>query len=208
MLPDFPDFMFFLISAMTLNIVPGADVLYVASQSLIAKKNGILAALGICTGMTMYMLATTFGLAEVLRYSPVTFNLIKIAGALYLAYLAWQAFSHSNEDINLKLGHKKKASLFQSYYKGILTTSLNPKVGLFFLTFLPQFTDAQRGNMPLQLLTLGICFVILGLITDVSYVYIFQYLKKNLFSKPAIQHWFHKITGIIFALLALKILFS
>jgi threonine/homoserine/homoserine lactone efflux protein len=196
----------FLSATVMLNAVPGADVLYVASQSLISKKNGIIGALGICTGISVYVIATTFGLAEILRLSPVAFNVIKFGGAFYLAYLGWHAIAHAKEHSKFNLGRKKKYSLFQSYYKGIFTTLLNPKVGLFFVTFLPQFTSSQRGEVWIQLLALGTLFVVLGLINDIIYVFLFGYLKKNLFTKHHAEVWFNRITGVIFCILAFKIL--
>jgi threonine/homoserine/homoserine lactone efflux protein len=205
MLPDYPSLLLFLSATLILNLIPGADVLYVASQSLISKKQGIFAVLGGSTGISIYILGTAFGLSEVLRHSMTAFNLIKIIGALYLAYLAWQAFFKPHTD-NFHMDNNKKLSELQAYLKGILTTVLNPKVGLFFLTFLPQFTDVHRGKVWLQLISLGGCFIISGALVNLMYVFVFEYLKKHLFFKPPIQKWFNKITGLIFCALALKVL--
>lgn len=204
MLPDYSSLLFFLTATLILNLIPGTDVLYVASQSLVNKKQGIWAVFGISTGIGVYIVCTAFGLAEILRYSATAFDLVKIIGAIYLGYLAWQAFTRPHTDDMSK--SNKKLSGFQAYSKGILTTVLNPKVGLFFLTFLPQFTDIHRGKMWLQLLSLGGCFIVSGTLVNLMYVFIFGYCRKYLFSKAYIQKWFNKITGLIFCALALKVL--
>lgn len=92
MLPDYPDFLLFFTAIITLNLIPGTDVLYIASQSLRSKRQGILAALGVTTGIGVYILLTSLGLAEILNQSPLLFNLVKILGSGYLLYLAWNMF--------------------------------------------------------------------------------------------------------------------
>lgn len=204
MLPDYPSLLLFLTATIALNLIPGSDVLYIASQSLINKRQGTLAAFGISTGISLYILATVIGLAEVLSHSSIAFNVIKIIGAIYLLYLAWQALCKPST-ANLQTEGKELLG-FQAFHKGILTTLLNPKVGLFFLTFLPQFVDANRGKVWLQLLSLGICFIVSGTLVNLMYVFLFEYFREHLFSKAIVQKWFNKITAFIFCALALKVL--
>ena len=88
MFPDCPNLILFLTASISLALIPGADVLYIASQSMISKRQGILATFGVSTGIVIYILLTSFGLAEIMSQSPLIFNITKIVGAVYLLYLA------------------------------------------------------------------------------------------------------------------------
>lgn len=204
MLPDYTHLCFFLTATILLNLAPGNDVLYVAGQSLQSKKHGIMATFGISTGICIYILATTLGLTSVLHHSPVVFNVIKIVGAAYLLYLAWQMLTKPSNELTIQSNEKSFG--FEAYYKGTLTTLLNPKVGLFFITFLPQFVDVSRGKAWLQLLSLGGCFILSGTIVNLLYVFLFSHLKLRLFSKTTIQKWFNKVTALLFCAIAFKVL--
>ncbi|MBS0351316.1 MAG: LysE family translocator [Proteobacteria bacterium] len=206
MLPDYAHLILFLTAMILLNLTPGSDVLYVAGQSLVNGKHGIYAALGTGTGGLIYVAITSAGLAAVIRQSLFIFNFIKIAGGVYLLYLAWKTF-FNNQNLEIT-ANPKQSSLLKSYYRGILNNLLNPKVGIFFITFLPQFTDPARGKIYLQLLSLGLCFMISGTIVNIAYALLVANLKKQLFKKAAIKSWLNKATAAIFCILAFKILTS
>lgn len=204
MFPDTAQLIFFLTATIILNLTPGSDVLYVASQSLNSFKHGAIATIGVGTGIAIYAIASALGLSSILMQSPLVFNFIKIIGAFYLFYLAWQALFHSkNKQITQD---KQDISVWKSYKNGVLTNVLNPKVGIFFLTFLPQFIDIERGAVWLQLLTLGGCFVISGTLINFLYVFLFVYLKDRIFSNYRAQKLLNKLTAFIFCVLALKVL--
>jgi len=206
MLPDYTHLFFFLTATLLLNLIPGSDVLYIASQSLQSHKNGLLAAIGISVGIFFYVLATAFGLTIILLKYPILFRCIKTAGAIYIIYIAWQIF-HSPFG---ELGSIQKTTLsgFKAFRRGIINTLLNPKVGIFFITFLPQFIEPARGKVWLQLLSLGICFIISGTIINVIYAFIFSKLKKKLFSRVFVKNWLHKILGCILGMIGVLVLFT
>ena len=204
MLPDYPSLILFLTATVTLNLIPGADVMFIASQSAINKRQGILATFGISAGITIYILATAFGVAGIIQHSPLMFNIIKIVGAVYFFYLAIQIFNKKENTLRIEKNIKTNSA----FYKGICTTLLNPKVGLFFLTFLPQFVDPIKGRVWLQLLSLGICFIISGTIVNLMYAFLFIQLREKIFSKRHVQKWLDKFTAIIFCAIAFKILMS
>lgn len=204
MFPDTDQLVFFLTATIILNLTPGSDVLYVASQTLNSFKHGVVATVGIGTGIAIYAIASALGLSSILMQSPLVFNAIKIIGAFYLFYLAWQALFHSkNKQITQD---KQDITVWKSYKNGVLTNVLNPKVGIFFLTFLPQFIDIERGAVWLQLLTLGGCFVVSGTLVNFLYVFLFAYLKDRIFSNSRAQKLFNKLTAFIFCVLAVKVL--
>ncbi len=203
MLPDYSHLMLSLTAAILLNLIPGNDVLYIASQSFSSTRQGILAAIGISVGATIYIIATAFGLSEIFRHSPLAFNLIKITGAIYLLYLAWKAFN--SMEISMTTENRQVSSL-KSFYMGIFTNLLNPKVGIFFITFLPQFTDSSRGKLYIQLLSLGACFMVSGTIINLGYACLIGRLKDRLFAKSYVQLWLNKATSLVFCVLAIKVL--
>lgn len=203
MLPDSHNLLLFLFASFLLNITPGSDVLYIASQSLQSKKHGILATLGISTGAGIYISATVLGLAEILQRSFLLFNLIKLAGVCYLLYLAWQMYGAT---LNMNLTDKEMQPAVNIYIRGIGNTLLNPKVGIFFMTFLPQFVDMHQGKIGLQLLSLGICFVISGTFVNMVYVFMFAKLKERFFSHRIIQDWLNKFIAFLLFAIAILIL--
>ncbi len=206
MLPDYTHLFFFLTATLLLNLIPGSDVLYIASQSLQSHKSGLLAALGISIGICFYVVATAFGLATILLKSPLLFRWIKTAGAIYIIYIAWQIF-HSPFG---ELGSIKKTTMsgFKALYTGVINTLLNPKVGIFFFTFLPQFIEPTRGKVWLQLLSLGICFVISGALINLMYALTFSKLKQKIFSHVFIKKWLHKILGVTLGAIGVAVLFT
>jgi threonine/homoserine/homoserine lactone efflux protein len=206
MLPDFPHLIFFLTATLLLNLIPGSDVLYIASQSLQSHKNGLLAALGISIGVCFYVIATAFGLTFILLKSPLLFHCIKAAGAIYIIYIAWQISRSPFGEI----GTIKKTGMSsaKAFSRGIINTLLNPKVGIFFITFLPQFIDPNKGKTWLQLLSLGICFIISGTIVNLGYAFSFSKAKEKLFSNPFIKKWLHKILAVILGVIGVVVLFT
>jgi threonine/homoserine/homoserine lactone efflux protein len=168
----------FLTATLILNITPGADVMFICGQTIAGgRKHGICAALGISTGIIIYIICTTFGIVEIFTHFPMLFWGIKVVGAIYLLYLAYQAFTSEEFIKKIKSDpNAKNASFSLTFRRGMLTTLLNPKVGLFFLMFMPQFVNIEKGDVELQFLILGTIFVISGTIVDLSYAWFFASL--------------------------------
>lgn len=204
--PDLSQILLFLGATILLNLTPGADVLYIASRSLgQGTKYGIIAALGISSGIMVHVIVTAFGVGEIFQYSPFSFWILKIIGACYLAYLGWKSFF--SPDIVLGKAQKgSKRSPYKTYMGGILTTLLNPKVTLFFLTFLPQFADITKGHMMSQLFFLGGLFIISGTLVNLFYVFFFSLFQETIVKSKKVTLAFQKLTGILFGSLACKLL--
>jgi len=153
--------LYFLSAAVMLTILPGPDMLFVIAQSIsLGKKAGISVALGLCTGLIFHTIAAAFGISIIIYNSDVAFMILKYLGVAYLIFLAFMALKESTINLNINWQINK----IHLYRKGILMNLLNPKVLLFFLAFLPQFVDQSDGNVSLQMVSLGIIFIIQAII--------------------------------------------
>jgi threonine/homoserine/homoserine lactone efflux protein len=196
-MPEKAAFLTFLFAALMLNIAPGPDMLYVIGRSVgQGRRAGTVSALGIFAGCWAHILAAAFGIAALLRSSPLAFNLVRYAGAGYLLYLGIKLIVQRQNDSALRdLPAEPLSSIFR---QGVITNVLNPKVALFFLAFLPQFVDAHRGNVALQILLLGLIFNIGGTLVNLAVAYAGgsagELLRRNR-RFTQLQRWF---TGLVF----------
>ena len=189
----------FLGAGIVLNLTPGADVAFTMASGLKGgKRSGIAAAIGITTGSLLHTVLAAFGLAAVLISYPIAFDAIRYLGAAYLLYLAWQAWTQTGS-----LSKSEGASsMRKAIAQGFLTNILNPKVALFILAFLPQFTNPQNGPVWLQMLILGGLFSSTGIIVTIAYGLLAGTLSDKLHSY---QRPFNKITALIFGGLAARL---
>lgn len=153
---------FFLVSLL-LGLSPGPDNLFVMMQSALhGRAAGLWVVLGLCTGLLVHTGAVAAGLAAVFAASELAFQVLKAVGALYLLWLAWQAF---RADSDLPAGEAApRASRGALYRRGVIMNLSNPKVSVFFLAFLPQFTDPSRGALAGQVVVLGAVFIVATLL--------------------------------------------
>lgn len=185
---------------------PGPDNLYVLMQSALhGHTAGIWVTLGLCTGLIVHTTAVSLGLAAVLQSSVTAFTLLKIIGALYLLYLAWQAFKTGSLHLNSQNTPVLKP--WQLYRRGVVMNISNPKVSLFFLAFLPQFIAVQTGHIAQQIWLMGLMTIIVTFIVFSSIALLSGKLKRLNTSAKA-QRMLHRITAIIFVGLAMKLLSS
>ncbi|WP_252794010.1 LysE family translocator [Mucilaginibacter flavidus] len=202
---SFQNLYLFFIASLMLNLAPGNDMIYVASRSVsYGIKAGVISALGIFAGCSVHIVAAVLGLSIVIAKSAYLFQLIKYAGAAYLIYLGIKALL-SKQSINTKNDSEGKADYWKLFKQGAITNALNPKVAIFFLSFLPQFINAASPFFKLQLLVLGLWFAIQGTLV-LSVVACVLGKTKDFFSKnPKIWAIQEKITGFILIGLGIKI---
>jgi threonine/homoserine/homoserine lactone efflux protein len=150
-------------AAALLVITPGPDLLYVLTMSIgRGTRAGVLSAAGVSMGVLIHTLAVTFGLAVLLQTSTIAYTLIKYLGGLYLIYLGVQTLRHPL-DLSLNQAGALTACKREYFVRGMMSNVLNPKVALFFLTFLPQFVTAEGGSATMQMLALGIIYALLAI---------------------------------------------
>lgn len=192
---------------MTLFVVmsPGVDTALITKRTLAeGKKAGFQMALGITAGSLGHTLAASLGLSALLLQSAFAFNVIKWVGALYLIYLGATALLARKSDQNKQnINEKKPKSAFQ---EGLLSNLLNPKVAVFFLTFLPQFvTNADRAMIDLFLM--GCVYALMSIVWFIAYVLCLHYIREWLLS-PKVQLWMEKATGVVLVGFGIKLLFT
>jgi threonine/homoserine/homoserine lactone efflux protein len=182
MLPNHSSLLLFITAAVVLLVIPGPAVFYVTSRSIgQGRSAGLVSALGIGVGTLVHVAAAAVGLSALLMSSAAAFGLVKYLGAAYLIYLGVQKLRHK-EALDFGQG-AMRAKLGRIFGQGIIVNILNPKTALFFFSFLPQFVDASRGNVALQILFLGALFAVMGITSDSLWALfagtVAQHLKRN-----------------------------
>jgi threonine/homoserine/homoserine lactone efflux protein len=202
-MPEKAAFLTFLVAAFALNIAPGPDMLYVIGRSVgQGRKAGIVSSLGVFVGCWVHILAAAFGIAALLRSSPVAFNMVRYAGAAYLIYLGIRMLAQKTDLAAQQLTTESLVAIFR---QGAITNVLNPKVAIFFLAFLPQFIDAHRGSVALQIIVLGLIFNIGGTLVNLALAYAGGTLGELLRRNQSIARLQRRFTGLIFVALGLRL---
>jgi threonine/homoserine/homoserine lactone efflux protein len=160
--PAMPVLAGYTVAAIILGLTPGPDMTLFLSKTVAQSRTAGLAALGgASTGLIIHSILIAAGLSFLLAASVVAFTILKVVGALYLAYLAIEAVRHGS---SLSLDRTaRRESIRSVYFKGLLVDLLNPKVIIFFITFLPQFISPHDPHASKKLLFLGLFFVVVNL---------------------------------------------
>lgn len=197
----------FIIASAVLVVSPGPDNIYVITQSALnGSRTGILITLGLVSGLIFHTSAVAFGVAALLLASEVAFTLLKIVGALYLIYLAYQAFTAGSTKLTTE--KSKPRTAIQLYRRGVIMNVTNPKVSIFFLAFLPQFISLENGSIVGQVFTLGAVFAIVGLSTFIMIALLASKIGDWLTQSDRAQRYLNRTAGVVFISLALALLLT
>jgi threonine/homoserine/homoserine lactone efflux protein len=165
--PDPTALWLFALAALALLLIPGPAVLYIVVQSAEqGRRVGLASVAGIHLGTLVHVAAAAVGLSALIVASAVAFSVVKYAGAAYLIYLGVRKLLERDAATALE---ERQEPLRRAFARGTIVNILNPKTALFFLAFLPQFVNPDRGGVWSQALVLGFVFVLLGLVTDSLY---------------------------------------
>lgn len=217
----------FIIAAVLLTFAPGPDILFVATQSMAkGARAGIAGAAGLCTGLIVHITLVTTGVSVLIRQSPIAFNAVRIAGMLYLLWLALQAFRHRNDPPIQDAGGNAENSAENSggnaaadgnadaklrlrklYRTGVCMSTVNPKLIVFFLAFLPQFVPAGAEHAWQYLLLLGAIFDLQAFIIMSGVSLCAGALFRTLRAKPAISKALNIVTALVFVCIAGSLFF-
>lgn len=195
----------FLGSSILITLAPGPDIIFTITQGLSnGKKAGVTTAMGLATGNLVHTCAAALGLSVLFKTSPIAFWILKIAGALYLLYLAYLSLKHRNDSPDITNGSSKKENLF---WRGFLMNIMNPKVALFFIAFLPRFVNTEHGMVMLQFIILGLIFAVQVVIVFGAAGYFAGSFGNLLSKKTGFTKYMNIISSIVFMGIALSLLF-
>ena len=197
----------FCAAALLLSFIPGPDNLFVLTQSALrGLATGIVVTTGLCTGLIVHTIAVALGVAVIFQTSAFAFSALKIIGAAYLLYLAYKAFRAPPEGLDDEAGGAQEYR--KMYLRGILMNVTNPKVAIFFLAFLPQFTSPARGYIVLQMLLLGALFIVSAFVSFSVISLLAGSLSRWLTRSKSGQIILNRVAGVVFIGLAIKLVLS
>jgi len=184
--------------------IPGPAVLLtVARATSSGPRVGVATGAGIATGDVIHTFMAIVGISAAIAASASLFSIIKYIGAAYLVYLGIRAiFDKDHADLGTG---SIRITAGKAFRQAILAEVLNPKTALFFLAFLPQFVHPESGAVALQLMTLGIVYVLLGLFSTIVFALgaggIGGFLRRN----PTVTRWQGKVVGGIYCALGVRL---
>jgi threonine/homoserine/homoserine lactone efflux protein len=194
----------FLLTSVVIILTPGQDMILVMSRSITqGQKAGIMTAFGVSVGLLGHTLLATLGLGALLLASEFLFNIIKFIGAGYLIYIGYQLLKSKEHTIDIK--NLQKVSYKKMFMQGALSNIMNPKIVIFYFSYLPQFVIPNSGNEAMQLFILGFTFAILTFIIKAPIGYISGLLSFWIKTRPMILRYIHRTSGIILIGLGLKL---
>lgn len=192
-----------------LAITPGPDILYVLTLGITrGAKAAVATTLGLTSGVLVHTTAAALGISVIFKTSELAFTVVKFAGAAYLFYLAYQAFKHRADLVQVDKEGKSPKSYKNLYIKGFFMNVLNPKVSLFFLAFLPQFVNPQSGSVPLQMIQLGLAFMAVTVVIFSTCGILANKASATLMERPNIAKIVNTLAASLFVALGLKLAFS
>lgn len=189
----------FMAAALVLYLTPGADMMFTLASGLSGgPRAGLAAAIGICLGILTHTVIAAAGIAALIAASPATYDALRYLGAAYLLWLAWSAW-HREAPREIGQGARQ---IRRAMFRGYVTNILNPKVALFILAFLPQFTDPSIGPIWQQILILGTLLTLGGIVTDGSYGIAAGLMAEKL---RAASTTMNKLSALVFGGLAARL---
>ena len=164
-MPDLTLWGMFVVASVVLLLTPGPAVLYIVARSIEQGRTaGLVSVLGIHLGTIVHIAAAAVGLSALIVSSALAFAIVKYLGAAYLIWIGIRTFMA--KDLDAEAPVLQAEPPYRAFRDGFLVNLLNPKTAIFFLAFLPQFVDPARGGLHWQILTLGLTFMGLGIISD------------------------------------------
>ena len=188
-----------------LVIVPGPNMIYLVSRSIAqGRRAGLISLAGVGIGFLVYLLAASVGLATLFALVPEIYLTLKLAGAAYLLWLAWNALRPGGSSVfaTQELEPDRPRKLFGM---GLLTCLLNPKIAILYISLLPQFLDPGRGHLGAQSLILGLTQLTVGVVMNAVFVITAGSIAVFLARRPTWMRIHRYVTGTALAVFALRL---
>lgn len=194
----------FLITALTIVLLPGTGVIYTLAVGLgQGTRQAAIAAFGCTLGIVPHLAASILGLAAVLHASAIAFQFVKVAGIVFLFWMAWNVWCRGGVlFVESRQEHSEWVRLVRN---GILLNLLNPKLSVFFLAFLPQFVPAEAEDATWHMVGLGLVFMSLTLAVFILYGAFAALVRDHVIGRPGVMRWLQGSVAAAFGLLGLRL---
>ena len=207
-MPDLSTIGLFAIACLALTATPGPDMLLIASRSASqGRASGLATYAGIAAGTYCHALAAAFGLSQLFLAAPIAYDIVRYAGAAYLAWLAWRAF-RSDGTAFAPVAGLPRYSQGRIFRQGLLTNLLNPKVSLFVLALFPQFVRPEAGSVAAQILVLATVLNLIGLVVNGVVILTASRIGAALSRRTRFRRAPQILLGTVFAGLAARLAFG
>jgi threonine/homoserine/homoserine lactone efflux protein len=196
----------FVVACAVISLVPGPDMMFIIANGIArGRVAGVLSALGASTGIAIHTVLAALGLGALLQAAPVALEAIRLAGAVFLVYLAITTLRSAKTAAATAAQRVGERSLRRTYAMAVLTNLANPKVILFYVAFFPQFLTVGGWPTPVQFLVMGAILIVTGLSVDASVGLAAGTLSDLLLRRPAIRRWLNRVSAAIFGGLAVRL---
>jgi threonine/homoserine/homoserine lactone efflux protein len=197
----------FLLAALLITVTPGPDNLMVLGLGMAkGRRLGIAFGLGCALGCLSHTVLAVVGVSALVAASPVAFLVLRWAGGAYLVWLGIQALRHAGRASTV--AGTREGTVRELFAKGLVANAINPKVVLFFLSFLPQFVDASRGHVEWQLGVLGLVFTAQAAVVFGLLGYFAGSIGAWLNRTPRAAAWLDRVAGAVFVGLGVRMIVS
>ena len=199
-------FLGFLLAAILVTAAPGPDNLMVLGVGISrGRRHGVAFGLGCATGCLSHTVLAVAGGSAAIAASPWAFKALRIAGGMYLVWLGLQAWRGRAGVPRSEIGAQDER-LTRQFFKGVLANAINPKVLLFFLSFLPQFVDVTRGDLAWQMGLLGLTFTLQAAVLFSVLGLFSGSIGRWLLRKPRNALWLDRVAGAVFVALGVRLM--
>jgi threonine/homoserine/homoserine lactone efflux protein len=207
-LPSLPVLAAYAVAVVALTLTPGPDMTFFLGKAVTAGRTaGSAAMLGAATGILVHTVLVALGLSALLAASATAFLALKVAGAIYLAWLALEALRHGS-GLNLDRIAARPERLSRVYLKGLGINLLNPKIIMFFVTFLPQFVSPHDPHAAAKLVFLGVTFVVVAVPICLTMVAFAARLAHVLKRSPRIMRGIDWLFAAVMGSFAVRLLLA
>jgi threonine/homoserine/homoserine lactone efflux protein len=197
----------FLVTSLIVVATPGTGVLYTLAAGLSrGSRASVVAAFGCTLGVVPHMAAAILGLSAVLNASALAFEALRIAGVLYLLYMAWN-INREHGALKIEKGVTNRSAA-QVTVTAILINILNPKLSIFFFAFLPQFISTRESDPLTQMLLLSGVFMLMTFVVFVGYGLLAARVRDHVISRPRVMTWMRRTFAAAFLALGAKLALS
>lgn len=195
-------------ASLALAVTPGPDMILVAARSAAqGRMAGLVTQFGVSAGSTFYAIILALGLSQLFLAIPYAYDLVRYLGAAYLLYLAWQAFTGS-DNFSTQSSPNKRLSLFVIFRQRFLSNLLNPKVALFYLALFPQFLDPERGSVAVQIMVLAGIFLVIDFAVHSMVIWLAGTMRSLSTNGRVFARWSRYTLGLVFGGLAARLVFD